>query len=84
MTGDFKDEKPTLKNGKPNPKYRYENTLRYHETSFPDPNVEEWRGVTVFGEFQCGGELHPLTWELLGKAREMAEQPQLHQTLMQY
>lgn len=30
VTGDFKDEKPTLKNGKPNPKYRYENTLRYH------------------------------------------------------
>lgn len=30
VTGDFKDEKPTLKNGKPNPKYKYENTLRYH------------------------------------------------------
>jgi len=30
VTGDFKDEKKTLKNGKPNPKYRYENTLRYH------------------------------------------------------
>ena len=30
VTGDFKDEKKTLKNGKPNPKYRKENTLRYH------------------------------------------------------
>lgn len=30
VTGDFKDEKKTLKNGKPNPKYRRENTLRYH------------------------------------------------------
>ena len=30
VTGDFKDEKKTLKNGKPNPRYKYENTLRYH------------------------------------------------------
>ena len=49
-----------------------ENTLRYHETSFPDPNVEEWRGVTVFGEFQSGGNLHPFPLELLEKAREIA------------
>ena len=30
VTGDFKDEKPTLKNGNPNPKFKKENTLRYH------------------------------------------------------
>ena len=53
-------------------KVNAENTVSYHETSFPDPNVEEWRGVTVFGEFQSSGDLHPLTLELLVKAREMA------------
>lgn len=53
-------------------KVNTENTLRYHETSFPDPNVEEWRGVTVFGEFQSSAGLHPLTLELLEEAREMA------------
>ena len=53
-------------------KVNAENTVSYHETSFPDPNVEEWRGVTVFGEFQSSGGLHPLALELLEKAREMA------------
>ena len=53
-------------------KIKKENTVRYQETSFPDPNVEEWRGVTVFGELQSGDELHPLTLALLGKACEMA------------
>ncbi len=51
-----------------------ENIVRYHETSFPDPNVEEWRGVTVFGEFQSTGELHPLIRVLLEKARKMADE----------
>ena len=53
-------------------KVNEENIVMYHESSFSDPNVEEWRGVTVFGEFQSGGDLHPLTLELLVKAREMA------------
>ena len=53
-------------------KVNTENIVSYHETSFPDSNVEEWRGVTVFGEFQSSGDLHPLTLELLVKAREMA------------
>ena len=49
------------------------NIISYQLTSFPDPNVEEWRGVTVFGERSTDGSLHPLTMSLLTKAREMAD-----------
>ena len=47
--------------------------IEYQVTSFPDPNAEEWRGVTVFGEFLEDGFLHPLTRTLLEKARKLAD-----------
>ena len=49
------------------------NQIEYQVTSFPDPNAEEWRGVTVFGEFLEDGSLHPLTMILLEKARKLAD-----------
>lgn len=34
-------------------------------------NKDEWRGVMVYVEHE-EGEIHPVTWELVGKARELA------------
>lgn len=50
-----------------------ENGVQFKESFFPDPNVLEWRGVTVFGEIQSDGSLHPMTSMLLAKAVVMAE-----------
>ena len=49
-----------------------ENPVHFMETGFPDSNVQEWKGMTVFGEFLPDGSLHPMTLRLLAKAREMA------------
>lgn len=37
----------------------------------PQVNKEEWRGVLVYVEHE-EGKIHPVTWELVGKARELA------------
>ena len=34
-------------------------------------NKDEWRGITVYVE-HSDGEIHPVTYELIGKARELA------------
>jgi electron transfer flavoprotein alpha subunit len=36
-----------------------------------DINLNEWKGILVYGEFS-NGKLHPVTLELLGKANELA------------
>ena len=37
----------------------------------PQVNKDEWKGVLVYVEHD-EGEVHPMTWELIGKARELA------------
>lgn len=49
------------------------NLLQVKKTSFPDPDLLEWRGVTVFGELEADGSLPEFVYELFGKAREMAD-----------
>ena len=41
------------------------------DTATPTVNKDEWKGVTVFADCEQG-TLHPVTFELLGKARELA------------
>lgn len=38
-------------------------------------NKEDWQGVMVYVEHE-EGEIHPVTWELVGKARELAAKVQ--------
>ena len=45
----------------------------FSEEAFPDENVLEWRGVTVFGEICADGTLKPEAMDLLSKVREMAD-----------
>ena len=47
--------------------------ITYEEDAAPAPEVDKsaWRGVAVFAELR-DGEVHPVTLELLGKARELA------------
>ena len=47
--------------------------VRFSEGAFPDENVLEWRGVTVFGELSAGGFLRAEAMELFSKVREMAD-----------
>lgn len=49
-----------------------EEITEFRQTSFPDPNTLEWRGVTVFGEFRSDGSLHPMIPTLMAKAHELA------------
>lgn len=42
------------------------------DPSEPDPDVSEWRGVAVFAE-QINGAITPVVYELLGKARQLAD-----------
>jgi len=51
--------------------------IKCHELLFRDGNPEEWRGVTVFGEFTPdgnSGELSPAAGALLGQACQTAAQ----------
>ena len=47
--------------------------ITYEEDPVPGPEIDKsaWRGVAVFAELRDGG-VHPVTLELLGKARELA------------
>ncbi len=45
--------------------------IEYIEDSAPQINKDEWRGIAVFADCEQG-EIHPVTYELLGKARELA------------
>lgn len=45
--------------------------VEYMETQEPGINKDEWRAVAVYVEYN-GKAVHPVTFELLGKARELA------------
>lgn len=44
----------------------------YLEETRPSIDKSQWRGVAVYVD-HSGGEIHPVTYELLGKARELAD-----------
>lgn len=46
--------------------------FKFEEDKIVEINKDEWKGVTVYVE-HSGGEIHPVTYELIGKARELAE-----------
>ncbi len=46
--------------------------VEYVEDQKPDLDKSLWRGIAVYVE-QSGGEIHPVSLELLGKAKELAE-----------
>ncbi len=48
-----------------------EGAVTFEEETKPVCRKEEWNGVAVFAE-QHGGRVHPVSLELLGKARELA------------
>lgn len=41
------------------------------EDEGPKVNKDEWRGITVYVD-HVGGRIHPVTFELIGKAKELA------------
>ena len=45
--------------------------VEYLETQEPGINKDEWRAVAVYVEYN-GKAVHPVTFELIGKARELA------------
>ena len=45
--------------------------VEYMETQEPGINKDEWRAVAVYVEYN-GQAVHPVTFELIGKARELA------------
>lgn len=45
--------------------------VQYMETQEPGINKDEWRAVAVYVEYN-GKAVHPVTFELIGKARELA------------
>ena len=50
------------------------NQCEYREYVFPDGNPEEWRGITIFGDLLSDGTLDPAALDLLGKARQIADE----------
>ena len=48
-----------------------EGAFIYEEGEVVAINKDEWRGITVYVE-HSEGEIHPVTFELIGKARELA------------
>ena len=46
--------------------------FKFEEDKIVEINKDEWKGVTVYVE-HSGGEIHPVTYELIGKARELAQ-----------
>ena len=49
-----------------------EGAITFEEETKPVCNKDEWKGVAVFAE-QRGGKIHPVSLELVGKARELAK-----------
>ena len=54
-------------------RWNEEGKVCFSEEAFPDPNVLEWRGVTVFGELCADGSLRPEAMKLFSKVRKMAD-----------
>ncbi|MDP4118114.1 MAG: electron transfer flavoprotein subunit alpha [Bacillota bacterium] len=50
--------------------------IRFEETVKKNVNKDMWKGVMVYVEHNCG-DIHPVTIELVGKAKELAQK--LHQ-----
>ena len=48
-----------------------EGAITWHDDTFAACDKSEWRGVTVFAQ-QQEGRIHPVSFELLGKAKELA------------
>ena len=46
--------------------------FKFEEDNVVKINKDEWKGVTVYVE-HSQGEIHPVTYELIGKARELAK-----------
>jgi len=51
---------------------RFPEIFEYVEDVEPGVNKDEWRGVTVYID-HIEGDIHPVSFELIGKAREMAD-----------
>lgn len=49
-----------------------EGAFEFEEDEVVAINKDEWKGITVYVE-HSDGEIHPVTYELIGKARELAE-----------
>lgn len=49
-----------------------EGAITFEEETKPVCNKDEWKGVAVFAEQRCG-KIHPVSLELVGKARELAK-----------
>ena len=49
-----------------------EGAITFEEEVKPVCNKDEWKGVAVFAE-QRNGKIHPVSLELVGKARELAK-----------
>ena len=48
-----------------------EGAITFEEETKPVCNKDEWKGIAVFAE-QRDGEIHPVSLELVGKAKELA------------
>ncbi len=48
-----------------------EGVFEYREDLLSDIDKQAWQGVAVYVD-HAGGEIHPVTYELIGKARELA------------
>src|SRR5512133_2297800 len=46
--------------------------FEYFEEPVTSINKDEWRGIAVYVD-HYDGEIHPVTFELIGKARELAQ-----------
>ena len=51
---------------------RFPEIFEYVEDLEPGVNKDDWRGVTVYID-HIEGDIHPVSFELIGKAREMAD-----------
>ena len=47
--------------------------FEFIEDAAPGVDKSQWKGIAVLAEIDDGGRLHPVTLELLGKARELAD-----------
>lgn len=47
--------------------------FEFVDDSAPGVDKSKWRGIAVVADIDDGGKLHPVTLELLGKARELAD-----------
>ena len=51
---------------------RFPEIFEYVENDLPSVNKDEWRGITVYID-HIEGDIHPVSFELIGKARKMAD-----------